>query len=82
MAGKYMAKNKWDKIDELNKKLGFVPTDDGFTVDEYAERYQLNRTTASHRLVGLTKLGFLKAGWRYSLDTNNRRRKIRVYVTP
>lgn len=76
-----MEKSKWKEIDALNRAT-FGNQDGGFTVEEYAQRYKLNQTTASHRLTSLAKSGVLKAGWRYILDTSNRKRMVRVYVTP
>lgn len=70
-------KTVWDRVDALHRERGLTAEDPGFSVQEYAERYQLSQDGSFGRLQKLVRAGSLVAGW-----ARRDGKRIRVYRFP
>lgn len=55
--------NLWDAMDKI-EATDHQPRFDGFTAEQYAERYELPLATAQSRLARMVKQGTLEIGWK------------------
>lgn len=69
----------WAGVDTINREHEFDVQDDGFSIQEYADRYKLPRGTAEKRLKRLVAVGALVQGSRYA-KTSAGLRKLRVFT--
>lgn len=70
---------EWQGVDAINREHEFDAQDDGFSIQEYADRYKLPRGTAEKRLKRLVAVGALVQGSRY-VKTSVGLRKLRVFT--
>ncbi len=72
---------RWEDLDAARERAGMAfgeAPPDAFTVEEYADRYDVARPTASHQLARLVRAGVLQQGFRWS-DTPAGKRRVRCY---
>jgi Fic family protein len=74
-----MQDTDWQRVDAINREHEFDAEDDGFSIQEYADRYKLPRGTAEKRLKRLVAVGALVQGSRY-VKTSAGLRKLRVFA--
>ena len=69
----------WQRVDAINRQHEYDVQDDGFSIQEYADRYKVPRGTAEKRLKRLVAVGALVQGSRYA-KTPAGLRKLRVFT--
>lgn len=71
-------KREWATLDKLHAQQ-YAAGDDGFTIPEYMDRYNLNEKTASARLRRLVGSGALVEGWCVGKGRDGRKIRRRCY---